>query len=387
MDPATEPNDNNKRVRFTRNQASLPTSAVEKAKFIAMLPFASLPSTIKTLASGYFSKFLELRIHLRSLYATQCRLSQDAFIPHSARVKFELNASKRVKEKAGALYEALALQAEIALAIFKEKAKAQIVDLIELEIKVCKDDIAVIFCRAVDTLACALAIHHPTLDRANAADLVYLVFEKHHDELLDFSEIPSVQAFFDIFKTTADLPTEAHQHETLSLERQQHVEDARDSLKTALAAIFTRSWTAYLGIKAEQERQLALQEFVETSFKKSATASVAMDVDQITLDSPALQEFITLEISKTTKGLQAQVSNLQNKLQAKNKTPGANKPRARPTNKKGTKNPVALSKKATAPAAAPPAAAAAKGSTVDNRKPGKKKQKPRRNGSKKNKPS
>jgi hypothetical protein len=62
MHPATEPNnnDNNKRVRFTQNKAHLPISAVEKAKFITMLPFALLPSTIKTLASGYFTKFLEL---------------------------------------------------------------------------------------------------------------------------------------------------------------------------------------------------------------------------------------------------------------------------------------------------------------------------------------
>jgi hypothetical protein len=260
MDPATKTNDNNKRTQFIQNQAPLQNSAVEKAKFVAMLPFASLPSTIKSLASGYFT-FLELRIHLRSLDSTKSRLSQDDFVPHSARVKFELNASKRVKEKAGAEYQTLAQRAEIALAVFKERAKAQIVGLVELEIKVCKDDIAVIFCRAVDTLASALAIHHPTVDQAHASDLVYLVFEKHHGELLDFSEIPSVQAFFDLFKTSASIPTETHQHETLSVERQHAVENAKDSLKTILSAIFTRSWYAYLSIKAEQQRQLELQDF------------------------------------------------------------------------------------------------------------------------------
>jgi hypothetical protein len=349
-----------------------------------MLPFASLPSTIKTLASGYFTKFLELQIHLRSLISTKSRLDQDNFVPHLAHVNFELNASKRVKEKADAQYQALAQQAEIALAIFKERAKAQIVGLVKLEIKVCKDNIAVIFCHAANTLACALAINHPTVDSANAADLVYLVFEAHHLELLEFSELPSAQAFFNLFKTAASIPTEAHEHGTLSLERQHALEAAGDTLKNILSALFTRSWSAYLGVKAEQQRQLELQEFVETSFKKTATIPVAMDIDQITLDSPALKEFISKEITGKTKGLQAQVSSLQNKLHAKNKTSGANKAGAQSTNKKGSKNPSSRSKKDTAPAAA----AAANGSTDDNRKPGKKKQKPpKKNVSKRNKPS
>jgi hypothetical protein len=90
------------------------------------------------LASGYFTKFLKLRIHLHSLDPTKLRISQEVSVPHLANVKFELNTSKRVKEKAGAKYQALALQDEIALAIFKEWAKAQIGDLVEMEIKVCK---------------------------------------------------------------------------------------------------------------------------------------------------------------------------------------------------------------------------------------------------------
>jgi hypothetical protein len=241
MDPATETNVNNKRTRLIQNQAPLQNSAVEKAKFVAMLPFASLPSTIKSLASGYFTMFLELRILLRSLDSTKLRLSQDDFVPHLARVKFKLNASKRVKEKAGAEYQTLAQRAKIALAVFKERAKAQIVGLVKLEIKVCKDNIAVIFCRAVDTLASALAIHHPTVDQAHASNLVYLVFEKHHGELLDFSEIPLVQAFFDLFKTSASIPTETHQHKTLSLERQHAVENVEYSLKTILSATFCQS--------------------------------------------------------------------------------------------------------------------------------------------------
>jgi hypothetical protein len=102
---------------------------------------------------------------------------------------------------------------------------------------------------------------------------------------------------------------------------------------------------------------------------------------------PSLKEFISREIASITKGLQAQVSSLQNRLQAKKKNLGTNKPSTWTTNKKGSRNPVSLSNKATVPADTPTATADTRGSTNDNRKPGKKKQKPRKNGSRNNKPS
>jgi hypothetical protein len=387
-DPATETNTNNKRIRFAPNQAAPTNSALEQAKFAATLPLASLPATIKTLATGYFTKFFELRVLLRSLASTQARLSQDDFVPHSARIKFELNASKRVKEKAGAEYQALAVQADISLAVFKNQAKNQIVRLVDLEIKVIKNDVSIIFCRAVFTIACALAIHHPTVDQANAPDLVALVFEKHHDELLGFSEIDSAQAFFNLFRTANSIPTGAHEHETLSLVRQQAVEAAQDSLKNILHALFVRSWTAYLSVKAEQQRQLELQEFIETSFKQDATCPLAMELDTLTVESPALHEFVAREIAKHTKGLQTQVSSLTNKLNAKNKTPGAHKPSARSTNKKGTsKNLSTRPKKGAAPATAPKADAAANGSTNKQKSSGKQKQQLKKKKSRQLKPN
>jgi hypothetical protein len=59
----------------------------------------------------------------------------------------------------------------------------------------CRNNITVIFCHVANTLACALAINHPTIDSADADGLVYFVFKKHHTELLEFSELPSARAF------------------------------------------------------------------------------------------------------------------------------------------------------------------------------------------------
>jgi hypothetical protein len=121
-----------------------------------------------------------------------------------------------------------------------------------------KSDVSIIFCSTVHTLACALGIHHPTtVDQANTNNLVPLVFGKKLDELLDFAEIDSAQAFFNLIKTANYILTKA--------------------INNLLDALFVCSWNAYLGIKAEQQHQLELQEFVETSFKKKAApAPIAM---------------------------------------------------------------------------------------------------------------
>jgi hypothetical protein len=77
------------------------------------------------------------------------------------------------------------------------------------------------------------------------------------------------------------------------MDRQHDVEAAQDSFKNLLDALFVcSSWNAsYLGVKAEQQRQLELQEFMETSFKKNSTAPIAMECDNLTVESLALKEF------------------------------------------------------------------------------------------------
>jgi hypothetical protein len=59
--------------------------------------------------------------------STHSRLAKEEFIPHLACIKFELNASKRVKEQASKQYNALVKQANIVLLLFKHAAKKQII--------------------------------------------------------------------------------------------------------------------------------------------------------------------------------------------------------------------------------------------------------------------
>jgi hypothetical protein len=165
MDSATNANDNGKRARMGKtpppHQKQQQSTAVQMACLAASVTIASLPYAIKALASTYHQQFLQLRIDLRVLESTESRLAKEDFEPHSTRFKFDLNASTRVKEHAGNEYMALAERAALALHIFKNAAKRQIVQLVDLEIKTIKTAIAKLFCQAVGTLAIATSIHHP----------------------------------------------------------------------------------------------------------------------------------------------------------------------------------------------------------------------------------
>jgi hypothetical protein len=103
-----------------------------------------------------------------------------------------------------------------------------------------------------------------------------------------------------------------------------------------------------------------------------------MMLNGLTLESPELQEFVTLAIADQTKSLQSQVSKLNNQLNAKNQPKGANsKASPQPQKQKGRKDPSAHQPKPKDTAAGQKAANVAKGSTNANNNRGKPKRKSR----------
>jgi outer membrane murein-binding lipoprotein Lpp len=198
-----------------------------------------------------------------------------------------------------------------------------------------KQAITKLFCDATGILACAFAIHLPTMDNYNAPALIYLVFDRHFQRLLEFSEIPSesAQPFFNLLHEVHPVPSGVYESETLEIHDINIVEPAEGQFRDLLDALFCRRWNAYTVAKTNTLRQLQLQEFCEERLKTQATAAVAMDLDGITADSPELANTIKDLVSTNTKSLQAQVTRLTNKLNqiqdSKNQSSGANKSSAR----------------------------------------------------------
>ena len=163
MDTATENNNNGKRVRIAQEKSStsrsLTSTAIDCAKFTASVTIASLPNAIKPLAEHFFTKFIALKVELHKLAATKARIANEDYIPTSARIKFQLVASERVKEQAPAALTTLIEDSEYILAAFKADIKKRVDRLLDLEIQVATDSLKRLFCNAVCSLGVATSIH------------------------------------------------------------------------------------------------------------------------------------------------------------------------------------------------------------------------------------
>ena len=165
MDAATEDNLNGKRQRFGDDaQLSPNASPMEKANFSATIALASLPANIKSLAMDYHSTFLALRIEIQRLTKTKVRLSQADFVPTSARIKFELKPSPRVKEYANDEYTTLAERVEGAIGFYQTSIKIELLALIDLELKQAKNALRLHYCTAVAAIGITISINDPDVE-------------------------------------------------------------------------------------------------------------------------------------------------------------------------------------------------------------------------------
>lgn len=382
MIPATETNDNGKRVRIAQEKSStsrsLTSTAIDCAKFTASVTIASLPTAIIPLAEHYFTEFIALKVELYKLAASKARLTNEDFVPTSARIKFELVATERVKEKASAELTTLIDSAELTLNVFKADIKKKVNQLLDLEIKVATDALKLMFCGAVAGLGVATAIHVYNCDDNKAKYLVTATIEKH-PELLQHTGISTTQDFFGLLKTLTNDNADEHIVGTLEDAQKESVATAIPDFKSTLEALFLRSWVQYLAKKAETTRQLAVKSFVEDELKESITSEVAMDLEGITEDPSKLDKFISDKIMEGTRKLRAKVERLTETSTRSNSKPKAAK--ATPSNSKNKqgaqtsnaskrnprdRNTNSTAQKKKKKAAAPPAAAAAKGSTTAN---------------------
>jgi hypothetical protein len=190
------------------------------------------------------------------------------------------------------------------------------VSLVDLEINVNKAGIATHFSVAVGSLAIACMIAAPNIESYVAEDLIYQTFEKNHESLLAYAEISDVQTFFNVLNKATDQPNEPYQHGTLSAARIRAISTLEDTFKDLISTLFVRTWKAYLSAKDRDERDLLLQAFVEDRLKRSSTEPVAMQLDNITTESPALEDLINTRISAREQRMEKLISRLSNQVNA-----------------------------------------------------------------------
>jgi hypothetical protein len=120
--------------------------------------------------------------------------------------------------------------------------------------------------------------------------------------------------------TATPNPATPHEHATLSAARVPNVIRLEDSFKQLIKTLFVRTWKAYLAASKEQDKQdIHLQAFVENRMKIAATEPVAMELNNVTADSPALKNLIDSRISIKEKRLNKMISRHTNQVNSASK--------------------------------------------------------------------
>jgi hypothetical protein len=295
------------------------------------------------------------------------RLANADYVPTSARFKFQLKASTRVQEQAAAELKTLTDDSDYILEAFKNDLKKRVVKLVDLETKVLIDIMQFDFCIGIGALGTAIALHHFGADNDKARTLVISTLEqnigllKHYRVRDDESDDTIIHKFFCDIKAATSDPIDTHIVGTLSQEQVDSVESAVPSLAGLLEALFARSWDTYLARKSELLRHVAVRSFVEENLREDATSDVAMDLEDITVNSKKLGDLVTAQVNAGTKKLQQKIDRLE-KAVPKNQS-GAQQSSAAKLKKK--KDQKATQKRGTN---AQKAAAAARDSTAAKQK-------------------
>jgi hypothetical protein len=339
MDPATDRNQQReKRARTTDPpkvsfEPKLPNGLrpIDAADRIATTVIKSLPLTIKPLAEYHFSVFLKHRMDLAQLYYTKMKLTNEDFTPRSARFKFILGTSDRVKEKAAEAFDSLVQKTNTALRDLTWDLKTHISATLDLDIKLLKEETRNEFCCAMMALAGSFAICKG-LTKSQTQNLVFFTINLHHETLFKWTELTQ-ETFLPTLKAAIRDITPDAQFGQLTEETAAEIREYEPRFSSILNNLFAKSWDAYLSTEAAMKLEAELKSFVETHMKEQKTSQTAMDLENDNLTQDAVKDLIADGVAKATRPMQRELESLKKLLNAER----AQNSRSTPNEDKKTK--------------------------------------------------
>jgi hypothetical protein len=337
----------NKTVDIDNSKPVAPQTPTEAALAHAKAAVALRPDAIKEVVLEALKSHLKLKTRIRELQQTQIRMNNDAFIPRSARFKFELTASDEIMETEE--FKALAKTTKDDVAAFQQKCKQQILSVMELTMKDTQAQLKKQFFSGLKHLAIML-LHEQdnfsTTDPCPYAKFICWACNKNHitPEVFKangtspkdcFQEFENAIPHHDV-STPIQLTTS---EDTLFL-------NTKDEMVKITKAVFLDSWSIIEIKHQEIETENRLKKAAITLLDEKATVATVMEVDkEPSTDPKTIRALIDEEVKKATAGLRQEVNRLHNhnqrlstkpKQQPKNLSRGATpSPKSAPsTNKK-----------------------------------------------------
>jgi hypothetical protein len=277
--------------------------------------FASLPTPIKSLASHYTEKLTKLQNKARQRSLTIDKMAGDDYIPTSARIKFELGASQKVKETA--TFTTLAASTKDLVETFQKTLKANMLTVAKLELSSIQSDIDTTILEAVRDLTTITVMNHfpdsenhPYAPRA----LARATFEAHFETLKKFSTLDPDSLFHRYKTVTADLapPYEPH---TMPPGERQHISCLIPETFGLLKKICVDAWSEQLDAIQKKKKALALEHYVQSTLMEKATADTSMILDrEPTIEPAVIKSLIAKGVTDATRDLQKTIARLQQSI-------------------------------------------------------------------------
>ncbi len=275
------------------------------------------PAPIQRLCQAIFHKFSALKNKERQQLSTLSRLSEDTFLPRSARLAFELHASSKVMETED--FKTLAAKMDELTLNWKTEAKATILAVAQLESKALRAEI--IACLATSALELGklfLLKRDPAADLKIAPNLVHYALEKCGDPL--FECIYSV----DSATHTVDCRSVLTRLRQLLRTEDSTVPSALQKVifnpflgayTTLLKKLFIESWTSQVTAHQHLASERAMAKELKTILDGDATQAAAMALDvEPTVDPKVLRDLIKTQIQSETKKIQSELNRLSQKV-------------------------------------------------------------------------
>jgi hypothetical protein len=323
-----------KRVRIT-DPAELSTimrSSVTQD--FALRSFASLPTPIKSLATHYTTKLTSLQNKARQRSITIEKMAKDDYTPTSARIKFELGASQKVKETA--TFTTLAVATKELVETFQKTLKANMLTVAKMELSTLQLDINTTILEAIrDLTTIAVMNHFPDSENHPNAPrvLARATLEDHFDTLKQFSTLEANSLFLQYKEITADnnpiyVPGSMPGSDRL------HIACLIPELFGLLKKICVDAWSEQLDAIQAKKKALALEHYVQSTLTEKATADTAMILDhEPTIEPAVIKSLIAKGVNDATKDLHKTIARLQQSID-RSSTPNHRGAQRAPSTKK-----------------------------------------------------
>jgi hypothetical protein len=316
-------------VVFDHSAAVAPRKTPSEAALAEVKAAVALrPDSIQEVVLEVLKIHLKVKTKLQEMSNSKERMSDDAFIPRSARLNFALSASPEVMETEE--FKTLDAAMKTDTEAFSKKCKERILAVQALVYKETQEELRKQFYLGLKRISIMLLSEHDHYTETKpcpyAKFICWLTDEEDRIALPIYAACATTQELCDAEFAKAIPGHEEGLAVTMSPQEQVLYLKVRDDAVKIVKAVFHTAWTTAETRKTETATILRLKKTAIEMIEKEKTEDAAMEIDaEPSADPKVLRDLITEGIKKATAELQKEVNKLQQTVKRSNPSKNSNR--------------------------------------------------------------